>query len=178
MASFPTSYIPTTGTAATRTADVVSCSGTNFSSWYRQDEGCVFAEAQLARQNSTPGAAICGIETNVQNAEAIYMHYRGSGATAAIIYDNNALQFDGFPYASAVPANTLTRQAIAYRTNDANAAGGGVIGVTDTSCTMPTVDRMLIGFSTAGSAYLNGPIRRLTYWPARLNNSILQSLTQ
>jgi hypothetical protein len=40
--SFPTSYIPTTDAAATRAADVASISGSNFSSWYRQDEGTVF----------------------------------------------------------------------------------------------------------------------------------------
>jgi hypothetical protein len=37
--AFPTSYIPTSGTTATRAADVASISGSNFSSWYRQDEG-------------------------------------------------------------------------------------------------------------------------------------------
>jgi hypothetical protein len=37
--AFPTSYIPTTAATATRAADVASISGSNFSSWYRQDEG-------------------------------------------------------------------------------------------------------------------------------------------
>jgi len=40
--SFPTSYIPTTGTALTRSADVASITGSNFSSWYNQSEGTVF----------------------------------------------------------------------------------------------------------------------------------------
>jgi hypothetical protein len=44
LGAFPTSYIPTTGAAATRAADVASISGSNFSSWYRQDEGTVFAD--------------------------------------------------------------------------------------------------------------------------------------
>ncbi len=42
--SFPTSYIPTTTAAATRSADVASITGSNFSSWYRQDEGTMLAE--------------------------------------------------------------------------------------------------------------------------------------
>jgi hypothetical protein len=41
--AFPTSYIPTTDATATRAADVASISGSNFSSWYRQDEGTTFA---------------------------------------------------------------------------------------------------------------------------------------
>jgi hypothetical protein len=37
--SFPTSYIPTTTSTVTRTADNVSMVGENFSSWYNQSEG-------------------------------------------------------------------------------------------------------------------------------------------
>ena len=42
--AFPTSYIPTTSASVTRNADVASMTGTNFSSWYRQDAGCFYAE--------------------------------------------------------------------------------------------------------------------------------------
>ena len=176
--AFATSVIPTTAAAVTRSADVASITGSAFSGWYRQDEGTVFAEAQLARQNATAGAAMFGIETNASNAEAIYMHYRGSGATAATVFAGSAGQADFFPYSSAVPANTVIRQAIGVRANDMNAAGGGAIGATDTSCTMPTPDRMLIGFSTTGTKYLSGTIRRLVYWGQRLPNNVLQAITQ
>ena len=37
--SFPTSYIPTSGSTETRAADEASITGTNFSSWYNQNEG-------------------------------------------------------------------------------------------------------------------------------------------
>jgi hypothetical protein len=46
--SFPTSYIPTVAATVTRAADVASITGSNFSSWYRQDEGTVFATTALA----------------------------------------------------------------------------------------------------------------------------------
>jgi hypothetical protein len=51
--SFPTSYIPTTDATATRAADVASISGSNFSGWYRQDEGTVFAEATPIGDNGS-----------------------------------------------------------------------------------------------------------------------------
>ena len=176
--AFPTSYIPTTTAAATRSADVASISGSNFSSWYRQDEGTVFAETQIARQNALAGAAICGIETGVTNTEAIYMHYRGSGLSAFNVYDGSVIQADFSPYGLAVPANTLVRQAVAIKLNDMVGIGGGVGQTTDTVCTVPTPDRMLIGFSTAANNYLSGTIRRLTYWPQRLANNVLQTITQ
>ena len=45
--TFPTSYIPTTDSAATRSADVASITGSAFSSWYRQDEGTFFVNATV-----------------------------------------------------------------------------------------------------------------------------------
>ena len=55
-ASFPTSYIPTTGSTVTRAADVASMTGTNFSSWYRQDEGTLFIRyKQYANQGGWRG---------------------------------------------------------------------------------------------------------------------------
>ena len=176
--AFASSVIPTTTAAATRNADVAQITGTNFSSWYRQDEGTVYAEAQLTRQNATPGASVYGIQTTGTSAEAIQLFYRGGGSTGADINDGGVAQAGFSPYGSAVPANSITKQALGFRLNDANAAGGGVIGATDTSCTMPSPDLMFIGFSTAANNYLNGYIRRLAFWPQRLSNATLQSLSQ
>ena len=178
VGAFPTSYIPTTAAAATRSADVASITGANFSSWYRQDEGTVFAEALLGRQNALPGAAILGIETGVSNAEALYMQYRATGVTGFSIYDNSSLQTDFSPYGAAVPAGTVVRQCGAYKLNNSVGIGGGVAQTTDTACTMPTPDRMLIGFSTIANNFLSGTIRRLTYWPQRLPNSTLEAITR
>ena len=37
---------------------------------------------------------------------------------------------------------------------------------------------MFIGCEAAGANVLNGYIRRLTYWPQRLDNATLQAITQ
>jgi len=50
--AFPTSYIPTTASTVTRSADNASMTGTNFSSWYNQTEStilCNFNAYNLAR---------------------------------------------------------------------------------------------------------------------------------
>lgn len=178
LGSFATSYIPTTTSTVTRSADVASITGANFSSWYRQDEGTVFTQTQLQRQNATTGAAMCGIETGVGFAEAIYMHYRTNGTSAFSVYDNLILQADFSPYSSAISAGTIVNQAGAYKLNDSVGIGGGVEQTTDTVCSVPTPDRLLIGFSTAANNYLSGTIRRLTYWPSRLANSTLVEITR
>jgi hypothetical protein len=43
--SSPTSYIPTTSATVTRAADVASMTGTNFSSWYNNNQGTYFLNA-------------------------------------------------------------------------------------------------------------------------------------
>jgi hypothetical protein len=45
--SFPTSYIPTVASTVTRAAEVASMTGTNFSSWYRQDQGTIYQSVKL-----------------------------------------------------------------------------------------------------------------------------------
>jgi hypothetical protein len=43
---------------------------------------------------------------------------------------------------------------------------------------MPTVDRLYLNFATFAGGEINGTIRRLTFWPQRLPNPTLQSLSQ
>jgi hypothetical protein len=37
---------------------------------------------------------------------------------------------------------------------------------------------MIIGANVASDAYINGTIKRLTFWPTRLPNATLVSITQ
>ena len=77
-----------------------------------------------------------------------------------------------------VTANTAFRIAGAYKLNDVQAALGGTLGVADTSVTLPTVDRLMLGRQAGGSpVYLNGTVSVLKYWPTRLSNAELQTLT-
>jgi hypothetical protein len=86
VGAFPTSYIPTTGATATRAADVASISGSNFSSWYRQDEGTMFAECAVA-QPASGGNQFCfrSSESNYGNSVALNVQSSGfaSLSTAA-----------------------------------------------------------------------------------------------
>ena len=78
---------------------------------------------------------------------------------------------------SAITVRSLFAQAGAYKAADfAISTNGGTVS-TASSGAVPVVNRMIIGANTAGSAAVNGPIKRLTYWPTRLANSTLQQLT-
>ena len=76
VGAFPTSYIPTTTAAVTRSADVASITGSNFSSWYRQDEGTVFANATTnarhAGANTFPRIASLSDGTTSNRMDLLY----------------------------------------------------------------------------------------------------------
>ena len=178
--AFPTSYIRTTTATVTRSADVASITGTNFSSWYRQDEGTVFADARHFRNfdgtNRFPRLLSINDGSGTANSiELIYALQSGNLTTAVpSIRVDNILQ--------ASPAITGEQngkaQVLAYALNNVNAASGGTLSTQDNSAAIPTVNQALIGYVSSSSDTLNGHIRRLTYWPQRLSNTTLQAVTQ
>ena len=173
----PTSYIPTTSATATRAADVASISSSAFSSWYRQDEGTVFVNATTnathGGSNSFPRKLSISDGTNSNSIEDYYRvlaSYTDAGYRIDAAGVNQA-QFD--------TNNQRNGQSsvIGYAANNSAFAVGGTVVATDLSGTVPTTTQLRLGQRGDGSAALNGTIRRLTYWPVRLPNATLQSLT-
>jgi hypothetical protein len=173
--SFPTSYIPTEGSTVTRAADVASISGSNFSSWYRQDEGTVFSNCRLTYENTVGGALHYEFSDGTTD-EKVELFGRANGSTGAKVFDGGTELANFFP-TFPIAANTAIKIALALKENDSAAKGFDDKSVqTDDSVTLPTVDRLFIGSGFTPS--LNGTISRLTYWPQRLGNEVLQTITQ
>ena len=170
VGAFPTSYIPTTSATVTRSADVASITGTAFSSWYRQDEGTVFAEYRTPASGTR---GVVGFNDNTAN-ERIAFYTSGADPKLTVV-DGGVTQAD--INGGTVTASVMTKSAGAFAVNDFALAHAGGAAVTDTNGTMPTPDRVLIGADQAGN-YQNDRIRRLTYWPTRLANSTLQEVTR
>lgn len=169
--AFATSYIPTTTTSLTRNADVVSMTGTNFSSWFNQTEGTVFIAY-------TFGAGVTG-------AQAIYSISNGTEANRLIGFraDTISQNYDetgggNLAFSGAANLGTYT-SAIAYRTNNmAGAINGGTV-LTDTTLTVVSGKTQInIGDRATGARSLNGHVKRISYWPQRLTNSELQAFSK
>ena len=171
--SFPTSYIPTTTTTVTRSADVASITGTAFSSWYRSDGGTNLIEYREPDRsnNRTPRSISDGTSSNRWDA------FISSTATV-----NNRIIVSGSQNnPGSLTANTgsaLNKHIIAVGLPNANAAINGLLATASTSSAVPTVDRLIIGADSVGATPLTGTIRRLTHWAARLPDSVLSTLTQ
>ena len=169
--AFPTSYIPTTSATVTRAADVASITGSNFSSWYRQDAVSVFS--QSTKLNAATGAPF-SINDGTSNN-------RISGLVSAsnfIAARNTAGAGTLFtPSTVNPPVSGLNKMAQASTNLDHAVVGNGGTVATAATYGMPVVDRLDIGSQLSGS-YLNGSLARLTFWPTRLSNTTLQQITQ
>ena len=167
--AFPTSYIPTAAATVTRAADVASITGSNFSSWYRQNEGTVFVDYKVA---SSSGNLIGSSDGT--NSNRIFLGIAsGPLARLLITTSGSAVASIGVAYA----LNSAAKTAGVYSANYFQSATAGVLGTEDVLGGVPTVDRLSIGTNTTQSDFFaNGTIKRLTYWPVRL--ATLQAITQ
>jgi len=174
-APFPTSYIPTTTATATRSADVASITGSNFSSWYRQDEGTVFGDFTRTASANTQHGRVFSFSDGT-NTNLLEIYQTGASNPAAQI---TATTLQAQWTTSNFTVGASTREVLGYQLNNTNASFNGSSETTDTVCTMPTaLTQARIGDRQDGVRTLNGTIKRLTYWPTRLSNTTLQGITQ
>jgi hypothetical protein len=172
--AFPTSYIKTEAATATRAADVASITGTNFSSWYRQDEGTVFVSASRDTGISTINR-IASITDGTNNNRVFDFRQDTSAVGYAISVTSGVTDL-----LTTLTLNANSRSnklAIAQQLNNGGQAVNGTAYGPDTSVAMPVVNQLNIGNLNGGTQY-GGQIARLTFWPQRLSNATLQSITQ
>lgn len=170
--AFPTSYIPTSGSTATRAADVASIATSEFG--YRDDEGTLVVEYDRLYTGSN-GMYIATISDGATNNK---LRFYGIGLGIDGVYGSR----DGVQgtISLATGAMTLAPKKIAGAFAKDNAAAidsvGGAVGV-DTSFDMPlNVSVVSIG-SSDGNFQLNGHIKSIKYIPRRLTNDQLQEIT-
>ena len=170
--SYATSYIPTLGSAVTRAADVSSSSSNTFgNSFYNPAATTVFADIVKSFSGNYPAYPLVYSfkDENVDNRITCYANINTTKLT------NNSVKSGGVDQTTYVQIDTNfpgpTRTAQAVTTDSCMFVGDGVLTTEDTSLTMPVgIDRLDIGFRA-------GYLRRLTYWPERLSNATLQTIT-
>ena len=172
--AFPTSYIPTTTAAATRSADVASITGSAFSGWYSQDEGTLFAECAVI---GSTGVSQPIFHANAAGADTprIMLIRRADGRVGFNAF--STITDADIDSGVSLPVFSFVKSAAVYKVNNFALTASGVTPVLDTSGNVPTVDRIGIGFRAGANTYLNGTIKRLTFWPQALPSQ-LRALTQ
>jgi len=167
--SFPTSYIPTTTAALTRSADVCSITGSDFTGFYNQSEGTMLANAFTTASGDR---TVLAADDNTAN-EMIRLRTEGTNPFFKVTDGgSDVVAID----AGTVTANTAFKLIGAYKVNDFASSINGGSAVTDTTGTIPTVDRMRIGAGQGGNT-MCGCISAIRYFKKRLPDAKLQSLT-
>jgi len=167
LGSFATSYIPTVASQVTRSADVATMTGTNFSSWYNSVQG-TFAVG-FTSNGFTSNAMIFSV-TDGTLTNLIQSYW---SAATTITMDGGALATMTLTAAQ----NTASTLAYAYKLNDYAAVINGGSVTTDTSGTPPSTMSQLNISNRNGSLFGNGHIRSIAYYNTRLTNATLQALT-
>jgi hypothetical protein len=178
--NFPTSYIATVATTQTRNLDSATMTGANFSSWYDFGQGTFYGEGY-----APPGR---DVSTNSNHLFSVYDAGLGNRIRVTRNADPKALIFEersngavNVSIDSGVLADrALIRVAFALKTNDFAAARNGTISGTDTDGLMPVSPTafQIGGQASANNTQWNNTISKIAYWPERLPNAQLQTLTK
>jgi hypothetical protein len=174
LGAFATSYIPTSGAAATRAVE--SALVTPISSFYNQVEGTVVAHYSRSSVQAA-GSQIPWMfsDNSGDNIACVTDGSSGTGDRALIVAGGASQMNTGSINYS---ANQQIARALGIKTDNCATSANGASVVTDSTVTLPSVDRLTIGFAPYFAASrLNGHIRKIAYWPKRLSNTLLEQLT-
>ena len=176
--AFATSYIPTSTAAVTRNADALTL-GDLSRIGFNPAASSVIAQGRILGQSALvyPGVVVLGI--GVEGDKVVL--YR-DGASSRFSVD--AKTAGVIQYSLSVTAAPATgaeyKTAFAFAANDASQTTSGAAPVKDASVALSTIlDRMSIGGFQARGGGTNGAqiIRRVDYYPRRLPDAELQTIT-
>jgi hypothetical protein len=175
--AFATSPILTTTAAATRAADVAVMQGANFSNWYNQTEGTVFADTQLP--NLVNAASKCALDaTDGSTNNRINVRSLAASSTFAQFTVRSGAATTAQFAPNIVAVLTPIKLGLAYKVNDFAGTQNGAAPTLDTSGAVPiAINQMLIGSGFGPAEFLNGHIRRVSYFPRRLSDTELIGIT-
>ena len=184
--SFPTSLIPTNGSTATRGHENVVIDGDDFTDFYNPLEStavCEFDTSNWITYN--PNAyerifAFGNLNVETDTFEVFKRNNSNSDARYRVRTGNaNVLGAADYSYGT----NTTPKVAFSLKLNDAAVTvdGGTPGGTSDTSIPMPTVTQLSLGNSGLQNNnslhMLNGHLRSFTYYPVKLSDSQVVTLT-
>lgn len=164
--SFPTSYIPTTSGSAARAADNVSIIGPLLTA-LQGAQGTLVVETNSLPASVSSGSRIVGFPSNA-------LEFLGRSSA-----DKAECNFSTPATAATLGSGGWTgivKSSIAWdATGVAMAANAGTVVTTTGAPDVPTALRL--GSGGAGT-YLDGLVRRLTFYPSRVANGSLPGITQ
>jgi hypothetical protein len=177
--SFPTSYIPTSGSTVTRQRDAVNILGTSFTALgFSATEGTIYVENEALAGLNGDGTALDSYVYNIGDSGNLGIYYNTkSGSEDTFVL--------GAEYGNAVTISTIQtidRNKVSFAYNAPSSDYGAYIDDTEqtnvtTNAYQPSTYNQLNIAPFIGRPF-NGTISRLIYWPSRVSNDQIKLITK
>ena len=172
IGSYPTSYIPSYGSAVSRSADDCEISTLN-SGILGTGKGSFYLEGYV---NTLDGNGIIPLTAGTSIQNLFYIWIRTSGTLQIEWYQGGGLQASLQTSADTLNVGDSFKIGVAYQNNDFVAYLDGNQIAFDSSGTAPNPTSLQLGQYTSG-AYKGGALHKTIVFPTRLTNTELAALT-
>ena len=172
LGAFPTSYIPTTTAAATRSVDVAVVESPNFAGSSNNEESTLLGEYIFG--NSVPSIRMLQLD-NGANDERLCLALTSSSTPQNFGQTGGSTTLASSPDTGEITVGDVYKTGAAFAANNMIAASNGTLGILDSSGAMPAgpLGRLTVSGTTARGHW----IRKIAYYPKRLTNALLEQLT-
>jgi hypothetical protein len=142
-------------------------------SWFEASAGTLVSSTRLGAAAATGVTKFSSTfnDGTVNNVIGQYLSQTGGGEHLTV---SAAGQTDA---TASFTASGMNKLAMAYQANDLAVYANGAAGTPSTSAVVPSVNRLTLGSDGEGN-YLNGWLRSLDYYPTRVSNTMLGTLSQ
>ena len=183
--SFPTSYIPTSGSTATRAFDNAIIQGENFNSFFNPSEGSIICKYKKDHWPVASGNILyervweIGDGTDNNNINIFNDPTQPTGNSIRYRVRTSSTNVFG-PTTITTGTNQTPTVALGYAKDNFVFVIDGTLVAADTSGDLPVVDRLHIGGRYGSDSFdrFNNTISKLFYYPKRITVAQLQTLTQ
>lgn len=178
LGAFPTSFIPTSASQVTRTADIATMTGSNFSDWYNSSEGTFVATYETPSSVAVNSNRILSINNGVGNR--ILALFASSSSLRQLVSSSGTTQASSTLNVTSVTGfvNTI---ALTYKLNEFfSSANGGAVSI-DTLGNLPIgISNIVFGSfeDGTGSFALNGYIKKVNYYKQSVTTSETQAFSK
>ena len=177
--AFPTSYIPTTTGTATRNADVATMTGTNFSSWFNASEGTFVSEWDSAGGLVNNLIAHTVSDGTFNNSMYVVAAISAADKRSTFYVNSGGVNQTTRPASGDYSPYSVRTTVAAYKQDSFIFAADATSTLTDTTGTVPTVDRLYLGSNWAGTgSFINGHIAKFQFFPFRLTDAEVRAFSK
>ena len=169
--SYPTSYIPTSGTIGTRSAE--TCNNAGDVNTFNDSEGILFAEISALADDGTN--RIFGISNNSNFNESILLRYsNNSNEIIAQVRKGGVYEFS--MNHTLTDSTLFSKVAFKYKQNDFSLfVNGFEVGTSPTGDIITGLDTLSLSYIGGNQFY--GNTKQIQYFDSALNDSDLETLT-